>query len=350
MRNLKLTMIAVTAVAGALALAGCGGGSSSSTEASSAPAAASSAAAPSEAAAPAEPVAEGAKVLWVQPMLQHPVHQLMQAGFLEQCKADGLTCDVVGNPSATSYDVPASVALADAAIATTDYDVVAIYGPDPSINSYMEKIAATGTPVVTWHVLPEEGSIKGLAAATGQDIQKAGQNAAKAMGEALGGKGVVAVTQGSFNQSEDALSAAFTETLNKDFPDIKVLQPQEEGFDPSAAQAKAVSILQGNADVSGAFSTTGAGAATWAGAKRTSGRDLTIIGVDYVRQNLDLVKDGSVYGLVAQPLYEESAMIADLASQLAKGEKVQYLNLIDAPVVTTANLDSYYAILDSAGQ
>jgi hypothetical protein len=37
--------------------------------------------------------------------------------------------------------------------------------------------------------------------------------------------------------------------------------------------------------------------------------------MDYVRRNLDLVKAGEVYGLVAQPLYE------DLAAALAKGKK-----------------------------
>jgi ribose transport system substrate-binding protein len=338
----KVNALGLLAIA-ALALTACGSGSQS-TETSAVP----TAAAPSSAPA-VEEMAAGTSVLWVQPMLQHPVHRIMQAGFEAKCKELALTCEIVGNPSATNYDVAASVTLAESAMAKQDFDVIAVYGPDPSIFSFIEKLGGEGKPVVTWHVLPPEGTVSGLKAAAGQDIDAAGMNAAMAMGEALKGKGTVAITQGSFNESEDALSAAFKAALAENFPDIVVLDPQEEGFDPAAAQAKAVSILQGNPDVTAAFSTTGAGAATWAGAKRTTGKDLTVIGVDYTRQNLDLVKDGSVYGLVAQPLYEESAAVAELASRVAAGETVPYLNKLDAPIVNVGNIDQYYAILDAAG-
>lgn len=273
----------------------------------------------------------------------------MQAGFDAECQARGMTCDMVGNPSATSYDVAASVALAEAAMAKTKYDVIAVYGPDPAIFSFIEKLGTEGYPVVTWHVLPPEGTVPGLKAATGQDIPGSGAGAAQALGEALKGTGTVAVTEGSFNATEDAMAKSFKDAMAKDYPKIKVLDPQVEGFDPVAAQAKAVSILQGNPDVVGAFSTTGAGAATWAGAKRTSGRELSIIGVDYTRQNLDLVKSGEVYGLVAQPLYAESQKVAELAAGLASGGTVDYLNVLPAPVITSPDLDIYYKILDAAG-
>ena len=51
-------------------------------------------------------------LLWVQPLRDHPVHKLMQAGFLDRCKVIGYSCEVVGNPSASSYDVPATIPLA----------------------------------------------------------------------------------------------------------------------------------------------------------------------------------------------------------------------------------------------
>ncbi len=55
---------------------------------------------------------------------------------------------------------------------------------------------------------------------------------------------------------------------------------------------------------------------------------MVIIGMDYIRQNLDLVKSGAAYGIVAQPLYEESAKVAELLGALAKGETVQYMNVL----------------------
>ena len=72
--------------------------------------------------------------------------------------------------------------------------------------------------------------------------------------------------------------------------------------------------------------------------------------MDYIRQNLDLVRDGEAYGLVAQPLYEESALVAELLGRLAQGEEVDYLNPLPAPVITADDLQPYYEMLDRAGQ
>ncbi len=43
-----------------------------------------------------------------------------------------------------------------------------------------------------------------------------------------------------------------------------------------------------------------------------------IISMDYTRPNLDLVKEGKVYGLVAQPLYEEFYACAETIGQSAR--------------------------------
>ena len=295
-------------------------------------------------------LAAGKNILWVQPMRDHPVHRLMQAGFLAKCKELGDNCEVVGNPSATNYDVAASIPLAEAAMARTTFDAIAVYGPGPEIYPFITKLGKEGFPVVTWHVLPKEGAIPGLKAATGEDIPVAGQNAALSMGKEMGGKGVVALTQGSSNDTENVMADSFRKTMAEKYPDIKILDTQMEGFEPSAAEGKAVAILQGNPDVTAAFSTTGNGVQTWSGAARKADRKLVIVGMDYIRQNLDIVKSGAAYGVVGQPLYEESAKTAELADALANGKTVTYANPLPASVVTAKDLDPYYKMLDSAGQ
>ncbi len=294
--------------------------------------------------------AQEVNLLWVQAMKDHPVHRLMQAGFLDKCKELGYTCEVVGDPSATNWDIPATLPLAEAALSRTKFNAVGVYGPDPAIYSYITKLSKEGLPVVTWHVLPPEGSVEGLKAAAAQDIAAAGTNAAIALGDKLGGKGTIALTQGASNDTENAMSDAFRKTIAEKYPEIKVLETQMEGFEPSAAEGKAIAILQGNPDVVAAFGTTGNSIQTWSGAARKAGRDVAIIGMDYIRQNLDLVKSGAAYGIVAQPLYEESAKVAELLGALAKGETVEYMNVLPSKVITAADLDPYYAMLESAGQ
>lgn len=294
--------------------------------------------------------AQEVNLLWVQAMKDHPVHRLMQAGFLDKCKELGYACEVVGDPSATNWDIPATLPLAEAALSRTKFNAVGVYGPDPAIYSYITKLSKEGLPVVTWHVLPPEGTVEGLKAAAAQDIAAAGTNAAIALGDKLAGKGTIALTQGASNDTENAMSDAFRKTIAEKYPDIKVLETQMEGFEPSAAEGKAIAILQGNPDVVAAFGTTGNSIQTWSGAARKAGREVAIIGMDYIRQNLDLVKSGAAYGIVAQPLYEESAKVAELLGALAKGETVEYMNVLPSKVITAADLDPYYAMLESAGQ
>lgn len=361
--------VAGIALAAAMGLAGCSssstasgsstGSSPSATTSSSAAAVPTSSAAPSSAASSGAAVASSAggitaggkkiSILWVQPLFTHPVHKIMQAGFKAACEQAGDNCTLVGNPSATNYDIPSTVSLAEAAMAKTKFDAIAVYDADPGIDSFIAKLGQQGYPVVTWHVLPAEGSVPGLKAAAAEDIAAAGANAAKAIGAKINGTGTVAVTEGSSNTSENLMAKSFTDTMKASYPNVKVLASALEGFDPAAAQTKAVGIIQANPDLVAAFSTTGGGPATWAGAQRTAGKKLTIIGMDYTRQNLDLVKGGEVFGVVAQPLYAEAQKMVELAGAVANKQPFQYLNMLPSPVITNGQLQPYYDILTKAG-
>lgn len=292
----------------------------------------------------------GKHLLWVQPLRAHPVHKIMQAGFLNECKKIGYSCDVVGNDSSSKVDIPATVSLAQTAMSKTKYQGVGIYALDPGIYPLIKQVGEKDKlPVVSWHFPLKQGSVPGLAAITGTKPDAYARQAADAMGKQLGGKGTVAVTQGSYNPTENLVSKTFTETMKKDYPNVVVLKPALEDFEPSAAVSKATSILQAHSDVTGAFSTTGNGSATWAGAERQTGKHLAIISMDYVRQNLDLVKSGKVYAIVAQPLYQEGAKTADLLAQLAEGKSTGYYNWLPAPIVTKDKLSPYYDFLKQAG-
>jgi ribose transport system substrate-binding protein len=288
-------------------------------------------------------------LLWVQPLRDHPVHRLMQAGFQQRCKAIGYSCEIVGNPSATNLDVPATVGLANAALSRKKYNGVAIYAFAPEMYPFVKQTSAKGYPTVSWHILVKKGTVP-LNAITGTDPARYARNAARAIGARISGRGKVAVTQGSFNTIENLVAKTFTQQMKKSYPRVTVLKSEVEGFEPAAAAAKAVSIIQANQDLNAAFSTTGGGPATWATAQRQTKHKLVIIGMDYVRQNLDLVRSGEVYAIVAQPLYEEGAKTADLLAALAQKRKTPYYNFLPAPIVTKANVAKYYAILKKAGQ
>jgi ribose transport system substrate-binding protein len=220
----------------------------------------------------------------------------------------------------------------------------------PDFYPYIKDLSNAGINAVVPHFPINQGDAPGLKANLGADPVAYSKAAAEAIGQKINGKGTVAVTEGSFNTVEDSAAKSFAATMNQEFPNVKVLAPQEEGFEVPTAVAKAVSIINNNSDIVGAFSTTGGGATTWATAQDQSKKQLVIIGVDYTRQNLELIKAGKVYAVVAQPLYDEAVQSVILLDKLLKGETVPYKTVLPSPLVTADKVDTYLDIVNRAEQ
>lgn len=282
-------------------------------------------------------------IQWLGILKGHPVHRLWQQGFLDQANRLGFkSATIVAGDDA---DWTKAAALGDGLLATgTDGVVTGYY--NPILNDTVKKLADGGVKVIAGFLAVPEGDVPGLAANSFFYTPKWGSRAADIVGEKIGGKGTVAITQGSFNPGEDALAKAFADRMAEKYPGVKVLAPQEEGFDPPVAIAKNVAILQANPDVIAALSTTGGGPVTWAGAAEESGRDVIIIGPDMTRPNMDLVRDGKVFALAAQPGYETHSLAVDLIARSICGEAIPYTNELPTPIVLKDGLNPFYAIAD----
>jgi ribose transport system substrate-binding protein len=288
----------------------------------------------------------GKNIYFLSVLKGHPTLRLWQQGFLDQANILGYKTATIASPD--TADWAASVALGEQILATeTPGDYAMVFGfVDPTQKDLIKKFSDAGVPVVVGHVEVPQGDYPGLDGWAAFDPVKWAAAAADAIGEKINGTGAVAITEGSFNAVEDAVAKGFADRMAEKFPNVKVLPPQEEGFDPPVAIAKAVSILQANPDVVGAISTTGAGPVTWAGAADQTGRTVYAIGPDMTRPNLDAVRDGKIFGLAAQPGYEEHEMAVDMATTLLCGGTVKYDNELPAPIVLKDGLEPYYTIVD----
>jgi ribose transport system substrate-binding protein len=288
----------------------------------------------------------GKNIYFLSVLKGHPTLRLWQQGFLDQAKVLGFKSATIASPD--TADWAASVALGEQIFATeTAGDYGMVFGfVDPTQKDLIKKFGDASVPVVIGHVEVPADTYPGLKGWAAFDPVKWAASAADAIGEKIGGKGAVAITEGSFNAVEDAVAKGFADEMKAKFPDVKVLPPQEEGFDPPVSIAKAVAILQANPDVVGAVSTTGAGPVTWAGAADQTGRTVYSIGPDMTRPNLDAVRDGKVYGLAAQPGYEEHQLAVDMIAKLMCGGTVEYANELPAPIVLKDGLAPYYEVVD----
>jgi ABC-type sugar transport system substrate-binding protein len=275
-----------------------------------------------------------------------PVVKIMQAGFVQACKDYGLNCVLMG---VDGNDIAGSVTLAEQSVALGSSGILAtIY--DKAWYAPTETAIKAGIPVINGHFPMEANVIPGLNAWVAPDNKGYAVQVADAIATKADCKGPVAITQSSLNDGENAVADSFTKELTAKCPNIVVLPVQLETTDASKALAVTESILQAN-PITAAFSTTGGGATAWAQAAQAQGLKpgaVVIAGMDYSRENLDMVKSGDVYMLVGQPLYEEMyASVVDLLL-IRSGAKVAYANVLPAPLITKDNLTPYYTINDQA--
>jgi ribose transport system substrate-binding protein len=271
---------------------------------------------------------------WLQGFSGNPTSQLAVQSFLGQCKTEGLTCQAI---TSTGSSVDDFVNLMPKALAKGDALGIAVWGDSPAYFPYFKQAKV---PVVRMHFYQPEGYYPGQVYYTGADPAQYAKGAADAMCQKLkaDGKesGTVAITQASSNVTENAVADTFTSAMKSVCPTTKVQGAQAEGTDAPAAVAKAVSIIQSTDGIVGALSTTGGGAATWSGAQTQTGKNLTVIAVDYTRQNLDLVKSGKIYGLIGQPVAKESQQVATIFKNLRDKKPVEYYTKLQAPIITAA--------------
>lgn len=281
---------------------------------------------------------------FIGPNRQHPVVKTIMLGFMDACK--DLQVDCVDN-NFDGVDFSLFTPAVDLAIAQGTSGCVGFV--DKAVLEADKKLVGAGIPVMAVHSRVDPEMVSGILGWVGADATDYAQRAAVVMGDKLEGKGVVAITQGNLNDLENLVSEVFTATMQEKYPNIKVLKPEMEGFDTPAAISIVSTILQANPKITGVFGTTGNSATVWAKAAEQAGKkpgEIIIVGMDYVRSNLDLVKSGQVYALIGQPLYEEGYRVAELLTNNLNGRTVLYDNIYPAPIIFAKDLDKYYEYAD----
>lgn len=289
---------------------------------------------------------KGKNIQFVSMLREHPVIQIWAAGFAHRAEELGAKHTELLSQGTNPQD---GITLGQQAIAQGS-DGMVVIAFDPQWYPLIAQAKAAGIPVVVTHEPVAEGAAPGVVSNIATDVSAYGKSAADFVGDSIKGVGTVAITQGAFNNTEDEAASSFTKELHKKYPQVKVLAPEVEGFDASQAIAKASSILQANPDVTAAFSTTGAGSQTWAKASEDTKRKVTIISMDYTRENLELLKANKIQGLVAQPIFQENEQAVDTLQKIICGEKVPYRQSPPSPIITQKNMQEYFALLAKIGK
>ena len=198
------------------------------------------------------------------------------------------------------------------------------------------------------------------AAIVTDDLYQMGKQAADALAKSIGGKGTVGyifhdATYYVTNQRDQA----FKSTIEKDYPDIRIVA--EQGIsDPARAEELANAMLLQNPDLDGIYVTWAEPADGVLSALRGAGNTKTkIVTLDLAEPvALDMVKGGNVTALVADKAYELGRAMAAAGMKSLPGEEVPAFVVAPALTVTRDNVsqgwkdslnrDAPQSVLDAA--
>lgn len=281
----------------------------------------------------------------------NPTVAVMAAGFMQTAVELGYNAMVIGGDIS---DPALGFQMVDSALAQHDLAGMTYNATEETAWKKLKEITDAGVPVVCiWNRVTQENldlygvdpnMVLGWYAPDAADY---GYECGLVMGEACDGKGTLAVTQSMFNETEDAAAAGFRKAIAEKYPDMVVLDTQLEGLETVAGISVITAIIQGNQDLVGAFGTTGTSAQTWAAAKKNTGWDGKMIGMDFTAQNLDLLENGDIFGIVAQPIYSAFGECAKQIDRYLRGQEMIFDNPYPSPIIYKDDVPQYRELISN---
>ena len=206
-----------------------------------------------------------------------------------------------------------------------------------SIGTAIAEANKAGVPVFTADIaaLSDAGKVTSH---TATDNAEGGRMAARAMVEAIGGKGNVAIIDHPEVESVILRARGFAEEIAKT-PGVKIVARLPSGGDRQRAFGVAQDILQSHPNLVGIFAINDPSALGAISAIDKAGKAgrIKVIGFDGQPEARRAVKDGKMYATVLQHPEDIAAKTIDAVGKYMAGEEVPKVNLIPTSIYRQAD-------------
>ena len=276
--------------------------------------------------------------------LNNPFFVSVADGAKAKAKALGANIDVQNANNADQ----ASLDLSSTALSKKPSVLIIDPVSSASGGSIVSQANSAGVPVVAFDRMPQGGDLKAF---IGYDAIQAGKNGAKALGEAVGGKGKVVEIQGIMGTSVAQERSKGFESGIKAFPGISVVATQPAEFDRGKALDVMTNVLQSHRDIVGVYAANDEMAMGVIAALKAAGLSdkVKVVGNDGIADAVKAIKDGSLYATNAESPFALGSEVMGLAGQVAGGQKVEKNKVLEGFLVKSADVTSYCAKLAALG-
>lgn len=225
------------------------------------------------------------------------------------------------------------------------YDAIATVAGDAGMVPFINRAVDAGIPVATFNSETDEPNKRLFF--VGADLYLQGQTAGKAMAEAIGGKGKVAIITGFFAvEAHELRRKGFEDVIKQDYPDITILPPVENQDKADIAFAQAKDFMTANPDLAGIYVTAGG---PFGAAKAVEDAGMTgkvkVISFDFVDETMEFVQKGVISATIGQnPFAQGHDPAIRLYNYLVGNVQPECVKLVTrADLVTKDNIDQFWA-------
>ena len=255
----------------------------------------------------------------------HIFWQSVHAGAIKAGEEFGL--EILWNAPQLEIDSARQIAIVENLITREVDGLVLAPVHEDGLVSVVERAAGRGIPVAIFDSAINTDQIITFVVT---DNYKGGVMAAERMGKILGGKGKVGVI--SFmpgSASTMKREAGFTETIESEFPDIRIVGVRYNMADRAKALAEAENLLTAHPDLAGFFADNegSVDGTVQAVKQRGLGRKVKIVGFDASETLVADMRAGVIDSIVVQdPFKMGYESTRQMALHLGGGETVRHID------------------------
>ena len=254
--------------------------------------------------------------------IDHPVHRIVQTGFMLKAEELGMKGVISGKDEASMQEMQSKW---DSDIQANNAVGILLWTGDDSCYELMKKWKSEGRYTVVPHFIHDYKTTKDF---IDKNISTSGfsqgQNAADYIVNKLQELGItegsIGLTRNGPGVSTNSTLEGFRARMAELDTNYTVLEDTLEGAEINEATKQVTKYIEENPDMVALLGTTGGSPLSFANAIENTGRsDLITVGYDYTEENMKVVEQGIVTGLMIQPLYKEGQECAQALYDLNNG-------------------------------
>lgn len=278
-------------------------------------------------------------VIWVNPLVGSAVFTSADNGITAASEEFGFDLKIIG-PSVLD-DTQMYQALESALVEKPDVIVTTPYNYTALAPLYV-RAQEEGIPIID--ISSDSGEESGRISFIGTDNTTYGQIAADYINEVKGGEAHVLTMMANLDTSNQLEQrTAFEAKCAEEYPGIETVLVDEDNGDSSQALQKFADDMKAHPEIDTIFCLESIGGVAAANAVSELGLEgkITILAIDDNADTVQMIKDGKIWGTMAQNFYKMGYVAGEYAMKHLNGEEVDSVVDSGTVLITAENADSY---------